>query len=35
VAAIRDLLDSFGSGVDDDTAVLAFNVPRRSGEKQM
>lgn len=28
VAAIRDLLDTFGSGVDDDTAVLAINVPR-------
>ncbi|MFF3448393.1 PP2C family protein-serine/threonine phosphatase [Streptomyces sp. NPDC002667] len=35
VAAIRDLLDSFGTGVDDDTAVLAFNVPRRSSEEQM
>ncbi|MEV8038158.1 PP2C family protein-serine/threonine phosphatase [Streptomyces sp. NPDC002742] len=35
VAAIRDLLDSFGTGVDDDTAVLAFNVPRHSSEEQM
>ncbi|MFD9464876.1 PP2C family protein-serine/threonine phosphatase [Streptomyces sp. NPDC060027] len=35
VAAIRDLLDAFGTGVDDDTAVLAFNVPRHSGEEQM
>ncbi|WP_411103295.1 SpoIIE family protein phosphatase [Streptomyces sp. cmx-4-9] len=28
VGAIRDLLDSFGTGVDDDTAVLALTVPR-------
>ncbi|MGW7608756.1 PP2C family protein-serine/threonine phosphatase [Streptomyces sp. NPDC054766] len=35
VAAIRDLLDTFGTGVDDDTAVLAFNVPRHSSEEQM
>lgn len=28
VDAIRDLLDTFGSGVDDDTAVLAIHVPR-------
>jgi hypothetical protein len=34
VAAIRELLDSFGSGVDDDTAVLALNVPRATREKQ-
>jgi sigma-B regulation protein RsbU (phosphoserine phosphatase) len=27
VAAIRELLDSFGTGVDDDTAVLALGVP--------
>ncbi|MFD0304336.1 SpoIIE family protein phosphatase [Streptomyces sp. NPDC127119] len=27
VDAIRDLLDTFGSGVDDDTAVLAIHVP--------
>ncbi|MFD7231101.1 PP2C family protein-serine/threonine phosphatase [Streptomyces sp. NPDC059881] len=33
VAAIRDLLDTFGAGVDDDTAVLALHVPRStSGE---
>ncbi|GGJ79405.1 hypothetical protein GCM10011583_08720 [Streptomyces camponoticapitis] len=32
VAAIRDLLDSFGTGVDDDTAVLAIGVPRPSEE---
>ena len=25
---IRGLLDSFGSGVDDDTAVLALGVPQ-------
>lgn len=30
VAAIRDLLDSFGTGVDDDTAVLAIGVPSDS-----
>ncbi|MFE7775169.1 SpoIIE family protein phosphatase [Streptomyces sp. NPDC057445] len=34
VAAIRDLLDTFGTGVDDDTAVLALNVPRTTGEEQ-
>ncbi|MGW7195330.1 PP2C family protein-serine/threonine phosphatase [Streptomyces chryseus] len=34
VAAIRDLLDTFGTGVDDDTAVLALNVPRPTGEAQ-
>ncbi|CAM5402800.1 PAS domain S-box protein OS=Streptomyces alboniger OX=132473 GN=CP975_33265 PE=4 SV=1 [Streptomyces alboniger] len=28
VDAIRDLLDALGTGVDDDTAVLALNVPR-------
>ncbi|MEO3974895.1 SpoIIE family protein phosphatase [Streptomyces sp. CAU 1734] len=31
VAAIRDLLETFGTGVDDDTAVLALSVPRSSG----
>ncbi|MFI1166992.1 SpoIIE family protein phosphatase [Streptomyces sp. NPDC020801] len=34
VAAIRGLLDTFGSGVDDDTAVLAINVPRPTSEEQ-
>ncbi|MGW7548716.1 PP2C family protein-serine/threonine phosphatase [Streptomyces sp. NPDC054770] len=34
VAAIRDLLDTFGTGVDDDTAVLAINVPRPTSEEQ-
>ncbi|MBK3577918.1 SpoIIE family protein phosphatase [Streptomyces sp. MBT65] len=34
VAAIRDLLDTFGTGVDDDTAVLAINVPRPPNEEQ-
>ncbi|MFE2297291.1 PP2C family protein-serine/threonine phosphatase [Streptomyces sp. NPDC059445] len=34
VAAIRDLLDTLGTGVDDDTAVLAFNVPRRGDEER-
>ncbi|WP_031128814.1 PP2C family protein-serine/threonine phosphatase [Streptomyces aureocirculatus] len=33
VAAIRDLLHTFGAGVDDDTAVLALNVHRRAGAK--
>ncbi|MFE6487843.1 PP2C family protein-serine/threonine phosphatase, partial [Streptomyces sp. NPDC057757] len=28
IGAIRDLLDTFGTGVDDDTAVLAIHVPR-------
>jgi sigma-B regulation protein RsbU (phosphoserine phosphatase) len=28
VSAIQDLLDTLGSGVDDDTAVLAVHVPR-------
>ncbi|MGW5738586.1 MULTISPECIES: PP2C family protein-serine/threonine phosphatase [Streptomyces] len=32
VAAIRDLLDSFGTGVEDDTAVLAIGVPRQPSE---
>ncbi|MFF2998724.1 PP2C family protein-serine/threonine phosphatase [Streptomyces sp. NPDC057950] len=34
VAAIRDLLDTFGTGVDDDTAVLALNVPRSTGDER-
>lgn len=34
VAAIRGLLDTFGTGVDDDTAVLALNVPRSTSEEQ-
>ncbi|MCX4571980.1 SpoIIE family protein phosphatase [Streptomyces sp. NBC_01571] len=34
VAAIRDLLDTFGTGVDDDAAVLALNVPRSTGDEQ-
>jgi sigma-B regulation protein RsbU (phosphoserine phosphatase) len=34
VAAIRDLLDTFGTGIDDDTAVLAINVPRPTSEEQ-
>ncbi|MFE2416476.1 PP2C family protein-serine/threonine phosphatase [Streptomyces hokutonensis] len=34
VAAIRDLLDTFGTGIDDDTAVLAINVPRPPSEEQ-
>lgn len=34
VAAIRELLDTFGTGVDDDTAVLAVSVPRPTGEQR-
>ncbi|MFD7754608.1 SpoIIE family protein phosphatase [Streptomyces sp. NPDC059757] len=34
IVAIRDLLDTFGTGVDDDTAVLAINVPRPNSEEQ-
>jgi sigma-B regulation protein RsbU (phosphoserine phosphatase) len=34
VAAIRDLLDTLGSGVDDDTAVLAISVPRPDRDEQ-
>ncbi|MDX6363680.1 MAG: phosphoserine phosphatase RsbU/P [Streptomyces sp.] len=34
VEAIRALLDSFGTGVDDDTAVLAINVHRPADEPQ-
>ncbi|KOU75577.1 MULTISPECIES: PP2C family protein-serine/threonine phosphatase [Streptomyces] len=34
VTAIRDLLDTFGNGVDDDTAVLAVHVPRTTSEEQ-
>ncbi|WP_395705460.1 SpoIIE family protein phosphatase [Rhodococcus ruber] len=30
VAAVRDLLDTLGTGVEDDTAVLAVHAPRRS-----
>lgn len=34
VTAVRDLLDTFGTGVDDDTAVLAVHVPRADREEQ-
>lgn len=34
IAAIRDLLDTLGSGVDDDTAVLAVSVPGPDPEEQ-
>jgi sigma-B regulation protein RsbU (phosphoserine phosphatase) len=34
VGAIRGLLDTFGTGVDDDTAVLAINVPRPGEVRQ-
>ncbi|MET9607872.1 SpoIIE family protein phosphatase [Streptomyces sp. NPDC006512] len=34
VGAIRGLLDVFGAGVDDDTAVLAVHVPRPTSEEQ-
>ncbi|MFE3828219.1 PP2C family protein-serine/threonine phosphatase [Streptomyces sp. NPDC059092] len=33
VGAVRDLLDTFGAGVDDDTAVLAIHVPRPTSEE--
>jgi sigma-B regulation protein RsbU (phosphoserine phosphatase) len=34
VSAVRDLLDTLGSGVDDDTAVLAVHVPRPDRDEQ-
>ncbi|MER6347638.1 PP2C family protein-serine/threonine phosphatase [Streptomyces sp. NPDC001595] len=34
IGAIRELLDTFGTGVDDDTAVLAIHVPRLDDEEQ-
>ncbi|MEV4947296.1 SpoIIE family protein phosphatase [Streptomyces sp. NPDC053755] len=34
VDAVRALLDTFGGGVDDDTAVLAIHVPRAPGEER-
>ncbi|MFD5271572.1 SpoIIE family protein phosphatase [Streptomyces sp. NPDC058335] len=34
IDAIRELLDTFGTGVDDDTAVLAIGVPQPAGEDQ-
>jgi sigma-B regulation protein RsbU (phosphoserine phosphatase) len=34
VKALGDLLDALGTGVDDDTAVLAINVPRSPSEEQ-
>jgi sigma-B regulation protein RsbU (phosphoserine phosphatase) len=34
IAAVRGLLDTFGAGVDDDTAVLAISVPRPTSEEQ-
>ncbi|MET7682116.1 SpoIIE family protein phosphatase [Streptomyces sp. NPDC005423] len=34
VTAVQDLLDTFGTGVDDDTAVLALSVPRPTREEQ-
>ncbi|MFK0019683.1 SpoIIE family protein phosphatase [Streptomyces sp. NPDC090798] len=34
IAAVRDLLDTFGTGVDDDAAVLAISVPRPTSEEQ-
>ncbi|MCX4459231.1 SpoIIE family protein phosphatase [Streptomyces sp. NBC_01340] len=34
IAAVRELLDTFGTGVDDDTAVLAISVPRPTSEEQ-
>ncbi|WP_406397179.1 PP2C family protein-serine/threonine phosphatase [Streptomyces uncialis] len=34
VDAVRGLLDTLGTGVDDDTAVLAVHAPRPPGEEQ-
>ncbi|MEV6618399.1 SpoIIE family protein phosphatase [Streptomyces sp. NPDC051051] len=34
IGAVRDLLHTFGTGVDDDTAVLAIHVPRPTREEQ-
>ncbi|MEU3181357.1 PP2C family protein-serine/threonine phosphatase [Streptomyces albidoflavus] len=34
ISAVRDLLDTFGTGVDDDTAVLAIHVPRLTSDEQ-
>ncbi|MER6200445.1 SpoIIE family protein phosphatase [Streptomyces sp. NPDC001586] len=34
IGAVRDLLDTFGTGVDDDTAVLAIHVPRTLSEER-
>ncbi|CAM5673320.1 SpoIIE family protein phosphatase [Streptomyces californicus] len=34
IGAVRDLLDAFGTGVDDDTAVLAIHAPRPLSEEQ-
>ncbi|WP_328333501.1 PP2C family protein-serine/threonine phosphatase [Streptomyces sp. NBC_00455] len=34
ISAVRSLLDTFGAGVDDDTAVLAIHVPRTPREEQ-
>ncbi|GHA00396.1 hypothetical protein GCM10010371_69490 [Streptomyces subrutilus] len=34
IGAVRELLDTFGTGVDDDTAILAVHVPRTLSEEQ-
>ncbi|MGV9279924.1 PP2C family protein-serine/threonine phosphatase [Streptomyces sp. NPDC003730] len=34
VEALSGLLDALGTGVDDDTALLAITVPRRAGEEE-
>ncbi|MFJ9133732.1 PP2C family protein-serine/threonine phosphatase [Streptomyces sp. NPDC102256] len=34
IDAVRDLLDTFGTGVDDDAAVLAIHAPRPPSEEQ-
>ncbi|MFH9860326.1 hypothetical protein [Streptomyces sp. NPDC017202] len=34
IGAVRDLLDTFGTGVDDGIAVLAVHVPRPTREEQ-
>ncbi|WP_121748149.1 SpoIIE family protein phosphatase [Streptomyces sp. E2N166] len=34
ISAVRDLLDTFGSGVEDDTALLAIHAPQPPSEEQ-
>lgn len=34
IGAVRDLLHTFGTGVDDDTALLSIHVPRPISEEQ-
>ncbi|MFF4902677.1 PP2C family protein-serine/threonine phosphatase [Streptomyces sp. NPDC001068] len=34
IGAVRDLLDAFGTGIEDDSAVLAVHVPRPPSDEQ-